>query len=225
MGGYGTWETNHPPVPAATIPIRFSPPSAAFTVAVCFSICHHDGMNTDQPIQRCFGDLTVEIVQGDITRQPDIDAVVNAANAQLRPGGGVAGAIHRASGPELDRECRAHAPITPGDAVITRAYNLPNRAVIHVLGPVYGRDKPEEELLRACYRNALDLAEREKLTSIATPAISTGAFGYPVEEAAGAALSEIASIGGLLTSVLLIRFVLFSRHDFEIHRSFLQKTT
>lgn len=183
-----------------------------------------DPINTDGPMQRRFGNLTVEIVQGDITRQPDVDAVVNAANAQLRPGGGVAGAIHRASGPELDRECRAHAPIAPGEAVITGAYNLPNRAVIHVLGPVYGRDRPEEKLLRACYRNALQLAEREGLVSVATPAVSTGVFGFPVQAAAEAALSEIAFLAGSLTVLSLVRFVLFSRHDFEIHRSALRKT-
>jgi len=136
----------------------------------------------------------------------------------------VAGAIHRASGPELDRECRAHAPIAPGEAVITDAYNLPNRAVIHVLGPVYGRDKPEAALLGACYRNALELADRRRLSSIASPAISTGVFGYPVEEAADVAISTIVSLAGSLASVLLVRFVLFSHHDFEVHRSALQET-
>ncbi|MCF8095488.1 MAG: macro domain-containing protein, partial [Desulfobacteraceae bacterium] len=85
---------------------------------------------------------TIECVQGDIANQPDVDAIVNAANAELRPGGGVAGAIHRAAGPGLEEECRPLAPILPGQAVITGAHNLPNSHVIHCLGPVYGIDKP-----------------------------------------------------------------------------------
>jgi O-acetyl-ADP-ribose deacetylase len=122
---------------------------------------------------------TLECVQGDIARQPDMETVVNAANAELRIGGGVAGAIHRAAGPELEKECRPLAPIRPGQAVITGAHNLPNRYVIHCLGPIYGIDEPADELLAACYRNALQLAEQNKIASIAFPAISTGVFGYP----------------------------------------------
>ncbi len=113
----------------------------------------------------------LECLQGDIANQPDIDVVVNAANAQLRTGGGVAGALHRAAGPELERACRPLAPIAPGQAVITEAFALPNRHVIHCLGPVYGRDRPEAELLADCYRNALELAEQHGLASIAFPAL------------------------------------------------------
>lgn len=91
--------------------------------------------------------VTIECVQGDITRQEGFDAVVNAANAELRPGGGVSGAIHRAAGPGLAEECRPLAPIKPGQAVITSAHKLPNRFVIHCLGPVYGVDKPSDRLL------------------------------------------------------------------------------
>ena len=91
--------------------------------------------------------MTIEVVQGDITSQREVDVVVNAANAELRPGGGVAGAIHRAAGPELDRACRSLAPIAPGQAVITSAFDMPNQAVIHVLGPVYGVDEPADRLL------------------------------------------------------------------------------
>ena len=91
----------------------------------------------------------MECVQGNIANQPDMDAVVNAANAELRIGGGVAGAIHRAAGPGLEKECRPLAPIRPGQAVITGAHKLPNRYVIHCLGPVYGRDEPAEGLLAA----------------------------------------------------------------------------
>src|SRR6056297_2930901 len=128
--------------------------------------------------------ITVECLIGDIASQDDMNAVVNAANAQLRIGGGVAGALHRAAGPGLEEECRPLAPIKPGEAVITGAHNLPNRFVIHCLGPIYGIDEPAEELLTACYRNAFQLAEKHRLTSISFPAISTGAFGYPMEVAA-----------------------------------------
>ncbi|MEW5935275.1 MAG: macro domain-containing protein, partial [Bacillota bacterium] len=105
------------------------------------------------------GGVRIECVQGDIVRQVGFDAIVNAANAQLRSGGGVAGAIHRAAGPGLEEECRPLAPIRPGQAVITGGHNLPNRYVIHCLGPVYGRDEPSDQLLATCYRNALRLAE------------------------------------------------------------------
>lgn len=128
--------------------------------------------------------VTVECRRGDITAQPDIDVIVNAANAELRPGGGVAGAIHRAAGPGLYEECRPLAPIRPGEAVITGAHELPNQYVIHCLGPVHGRDEPADRLLSSCYRNALLLAEEKGSGSIAFPAISTGMFGYPVEAAA-----------------------------------------
>ncbi|MFO7676879.1 MAG: macro domain-containing protein, partial [Thermoplasmatota archaeon] len=98
--------------------------------------------------------VKIECVKADIASQVGITAVVNAANAQLRIGGGVAGAIHRAAGPRLEKEGRALAPIRPGQAVITGGYNLPNQYVIHCLGPVYGVDKPEDDLLADCYRNA-----------------------------------------------------------------------
>ncbi|MBA2778283.1 macro domain-containing protein [Billgrantia kenyensis] len=151
----------------------------------------------------------VECLQGDIANQPDIDAVVNAANALLRPGGGVAGALHRAAGPELDRACRTLAPIQPGEAVITEAFNLPNRHVIHCLGPVHGRDTPEAKLLADCYRNALELAERQGLASIAFPALSAGAFGYPLAEAARVALTTVQETLPRCPGIERVRFVLF----------------
>jgi O-acetyl-ADP-ribose deacetylase (regulator of RNase III) len=162
--------------------------------------------------------MAIECLQGDITRQPDMDAVVNAANAELRPGGGVAGAIHRAAGPGLDRECRALAPIRPGDAVITAAYGLPNRYVIHCLGPIYGRDEPARALLASCYRNALRLAEEKGLASVAFPSISTGAFGYPMEEAAGVALAAIRTELGGLEHVTRVRLVLFDEAARALHQ-------
>jgi O-acetyl-ADP-ribose deacetylase len=161
--------------------------------------------------------VTVECVQGDITAQDDVAAIVNAANAELRSGGGVAGAIHRAAGPELEREARPLAPIRAGEAVITGGHDLPNRYVIHTLGPVYGQDRPEAELLATCYRNALALAEENGIDSIAFPAISTGIFGYPVEEAAEVALRTVGEQAEMLEHVRLIRFVLFGEKDFEVH--------
>lgn len=163
------------------------------------------------------GDVVIELVTGDIADQPDADAVVNAANAQLQSGGGVAGAIHRAAGPGLAEECRPLAPIAPGECVITGAHQLPNRHVIHCLGPVYGRDEPAEDLLANCYRHALELADQQGLSSVAFPALSTGAFGYPVEEAARVALTTVIDMAPSLDSVRLIRFVLYSPRDRDLH--------
>ncbi|MGJ3257874.1 MAG: macro domain-containing protein [Alcanivorax sp.] len=99
---------------------------------------------------RHFDSVTIETVQGDIANQPDLDAIVNAANAELRIGGGVAGAIHRAAGPGLEQECIPMGPIRPGEAVISSGHSLPNAHVIHCLGPVSGRDKPSDQLLHSC---------------------------------------------------------------------------
>lgn len=168
-------------------------------------------------MKRTIGNVLIEVIRGDIANQPDMDTVVNAANAQLRPGGGVAGALHRAAGPGLDRECRALAPIRPGQAVITGAHNLPNRHVIHCLGPVYGVDRPEGKLLADCYRSALRLADGEKVDSIAFPSLSTGAFGYPVREAAQVAMKAVREVLPELENIRLIRFVLFTEGDREVY--------
>ncbi len=167
--------------------------------------------------------VVIECVRGNIVEQPDLDAIVNAANARLRSGGGVAGAIHRAAGPGLEAECRPLAPIKPGEAVISGGHKLPNSHVIHCLGPVYGRDKPEAKLLANCYRNALRLADENELSSVGFPAISTGIFGYPVKEAAAVACSAIAETAPLLKHVQTVRFVLFSESDLAVHREALEK--
>lgn len=167
--------------------------------------------------------VVLETLQGDITSQPDIEAVVNAANAQLMPGGGVAGAIHRAAGFKLAEECKSLAPIKPGEAVITDAYNLPNSFVIHCLGPVYGVDKPEDELLEKCYINALDIAERNNISSIAFPAISTGAFGYPFREATEIAVKTVIEKAKDLNNVKKVRFVLFGEKDLKIYDEILSQ--
>ena len=145
-------------------------------------------------MKKTISGVTLECIKGNIASQPDITAVVNAANAQLRMGGGVAGAIHRAAGPGLEQESSFLAPIKPGEAVITGGHNLPNQYVIHCLGPVFGVDKPEDKLLANCYSNALKLAEEYKIDSIAFPAISTGVFGYPVVEATEIVFSTIIEI-------------------------------
>jgi O-acetyl-ADP-ribose deacetylase (regulator of RNase III) len=168
-------------------------------------------------------DTTIELVAGNIVEQPDVDALVNAANAELLPGGGVAGAIHRAAGPGLAEECRPLAPISPGEAVITGGQQLSNPHVIHCLGPVYGVDRPEDELLAACYRNALNIAGQHGLRSVAFPAISTGAFGYPMEPAAQVALGAVLASTGRLASVHIVRFVLDSERTLEIHEEVLRR--
>lgn len=173
--------------------------------------------------QHDFAGVTVELIQGDITRQDDLDAVVNAANARLETGGGVAGAIHRAAGPALVAECRPLAPIAPGEAVITGAGDLPNERVIHCLGPVHGVDEPGDQLLASCYRRALELADAEGLESIGFPAISTGAFGYPMEDAAAVALETIAATAPRLEHVRRIRFVLFGEADLDTHARILER--
>jgi O-acetyl-ADP-ribose deacetylase (regulator of RNase III) len=116
----------------------------------------------------------------------DVDAIVNAANDALAPGGGVCGAIHRAAGPELARACAPLAPCPTGDARITPGFRLPCRYVIHAVGPVWhGGKKGEADLLASAYRNAMTLAAARSLTSIAFPAISTGIFGYPLLQSRG----------------------------------------
>lgn len=174
-------------------------------------------------MQKSVGGVTIDCVQGDIASQPDVDAVVNAANAQLTTGGGVAGALHRAAGPGLEEECRPLAPISPGEAVITGAHDLPNGRVIHALGPVYGSDRPEKELLSRCYRNSISLAEENELASVAFPALSTGAFGYPLQEAAEVALNTVVREAERLRDVSLVRFVLFSERELEAHASALSR--
>lgn len=167
--------------------------------------------------RKTINQAVIECVMGDIVCQPDMDAIVNAANAELRSGGGVAGAIHRAAGPGLEQECRAFAPIAPGEAVITAAHELPNRFVIHCLGPVYGRDEPSDELLADCYRNALRLAQRQAIRAVAFPAISTGAFGFPMATAARIALRTVAAELPGLASLRHVRFVLHDAADLEAH--------
>jgi O-acetyl-ADP-ribose deacetylase len=164
------------------------------------------------------GEVRIQLEVGDIAAQSDLDAVVNAANAQLQTGGGVAGALHRAAGPGLAVECAPLAPIDPGACVITGGHALPNPHVLHCLGPVFGKDEPSDELLAACYRNALRIADDRELRSVGFPALSTGAFGYPAQAAADVAVGTVVDEAPRLVHVGLIRFVLFAERDREVMR-------
>ena len=134
-------------------------------------------------------DNKVAVVRGDITKL-DVDAIVNAANTMLLGGGGVDGAIHRAAGPQLLEECRKLCGCRPGEAKLTRGYDLAARFVIHTVGPVWsGRNRGEAEILANCYRNSLQLAAENQIKTIAFPAISCGAYRYPIADAAQIALA------------------------------------
>jgi len=165
--------------------------------------------------------IAIELIKGNIAAQSDLTAIVNAANAWLKSGGGVAGAIHRAAGPDLEEESKKLAPLKPGEAVITAGHKLPNQYVIHCLGPVYGVDEPSSQILASCYANALRLSEQKKIDSLGFPAISTGAFGYPVEEAAEVALKTIMEISPNLRYVKRIRLVLYDKETLRIHETVL----
>ncbi|MBI4673493.1 MAG: O-acetyl-ADP-ribose deacetylase [Chloroflexi bacterium] len=165
---------------------------------------------------------TLEIVQGDITKQ-DTDAIVNAANSSLLGGGGVDGAIHRAAGPQLLAECRTLGGCATGDAKITRGYNLKAKYVIHAVGPVY-RDGAHGEpaLLASAYRRSLELAHAHELHSIAFPAISTGAYGYPMDDAARVAFATIQEFLKTHATPELVRLVLFDAHALQVHERVLE---
>ncbi len=164
---------------------------------------------------------TLAAVQGDITRQ-QVDAIVNAANTTLLGGGGVDGAIHRAAGPELLAECRGIGGCPTGEARITQGYRLPAKYVIHTVGPVWsGGNRGEPGLLRNCYVNSLRLASEHGLRSIAFPSISTGAYRFPIEQAARIAVESVQEALGKPTSIELVRFVCFSVSDLAVYRRLL----
>ncbi len=164
--------------------------------------------------------LRLELLRGDITTQP-VDAVVNAANRALRGGGGVDGAIHRAAGAErLQAACRAIGSCPPGHSVVTEGFALPARFIIHTVGPVWrGGTAGERETLAACYASALAAADVVGARSVAFPAISTGVYGYPSDEAAGVAVEAVRAAA--TTSVDLVRFVAFDAATLAQYRALL----
>lgn len=168
------------------------------------------------------GKSVLQFVVGDITRQ-DTQAVVNAANSQLAPGGGVAGAIHRAAGPQLWKECATLGGCATGEAKLSKGYNLPNAYVIHTVGPVYGGRPEDAENLRSCYLNSLRLADRHHITSIAFPALSTGIFGYPVDQAAQVAIDTIRDYLTGPTGITLVRMVLYDQAAYQAHIDYLRR--
>jgi O-acetyl-ADP-ribose deacetylase (regulator of RNase III) len=160
----------------------------------------------------------IEVVEGDITLL-DVDAIVNAANETLLGGGGVDGAIHRRAGPQLLAECRTLGGARTGEAKITRGYHLKARHVIHCVGPVWqGGTHREAESLASCYRNALRLAKQHSVKSIAFPAISTGAFGYPKRAAMQIAIREARAFERTDRDMRII-FCCFSKSDADEYRN------
>jgi O-acetyl-ADP-ribose deacetylase (regulator of RNase III) len=159
----------------------------------------------------------ISIIEGDITRQ-QVDAIVNAANSSLLGGGGVDGAIHRAAGPELLAECRTLGGCPTGDARITRGYRLPATWVIHTVGPIWqGGERGEDALLASCYRNSLALAAAHGIRTIAFPAISTGAYGFPLERATKIALAEVKRFLNQDASIEKVVFVCYGRYAYQVY--------
>jgi O-acetyl-ADP-ribose deacetylase len=161
----------------------------------------------------------IVLVQGDITKQ-EVDAIVNAANSSLLGGGGVDGAIHRAGGPAILEECRRLGGCETGDAKATTAGDLPARYVIHTVGPVWrGGDQGEDDLLASCHQRSLEVAAELGCRTIAFPAISTGAFGFPIDRAAGIALTTTRDELNRHTAIERVTFVLFSEEDLSVYQS------
>jgi O-acetyl-ADP-ribose deacetylase (regulator of RNase III) len=165
--------------------------------------------------------MTLTAILADITTL-DVDAIVNAANSSLLGGGGVDGAIHRAAGPDLVHECQLLGGCNTGEAKITKGYRLPARHVIHTVGPVWrGGDQGEPDLLAACYRNSLALAEKHGLRSLAFPCISTGIFGYPAVAAARVAVDTVRDVLSGSAAPPDVVFCCFSSEDLAHYRALL----
>ena len=165
----------------------------------------------------------IEILRGDITKL-EVHAIVNAANTTLLGGGGVDGAIHHAAGPELLAECRTLGGCRPGEAKMTRGYRLPARFVIHTVGPIWrGGKNDEARILANCYRNSLKLAVKNKIRTIAFPAISCGAYGYPIEEAAYVAFKTTREFLGTSDELEKVIFVVLGDDIYEAYRQALEK--
>jgi len=167
------------------------------------------------------GNSLLELTVGDITKQKT-DAIVNAANKRLASGGGVAGAVHRAAGPELWEECKKLKGCETGEAKITKGYNIPAHYIIHTVGPVYSGSSKDPVKLASCYRESLKLAYENGIKSIAFPALSTGYFGYPLEEAAKIALKTVVDELNKNSAFNLVRFVLYDTNFLSVHEKTLK---
>jgi len=168
------------------------------------------------------GNSNLELICGDITIQ-DTEAIANAANRRLSPGGGVSGAIHKAAGPELWEQCKKLGGCETGEAKLSGGYNLKAKYVIHTVGPVYSGSADDAQDLKNCYKNSLLLASQKKIKSISFPSISTGIFGYPVKEASIIALKTITDFLKKHPEIELIRMILFSEGNYKIYKSSLEK--
>ncbi len=166
----------------------------------------------------------LELIMGDITAQ-DTEAVVNAANSRLAPGGGVAGAIHRAAGPGLWDECSGLGGCATGEAKLSGGHKLPNKYVIHTVGPVYSGSSSDPVLLGSCYRKSLEIAERNNIKTISFPALSTGIFGYPVKDAAEVAFKTIIDYLKSTSKINVVRMVLYDEASYRVHAEVLKEMT
>jgi len=167
---------------------------------------------------------TLEVMQGDITRL-NVDAIVNAADTSLLGGGGVDGAIHRAAGPGLLEECRTLGGCPTGEARITGGYNLTARHVIHTVGPVYSGKPRDKTLLTGCYRNSLQLAADNNLTSVAFPAVSCGVYRYPLEDACKIAVDTTCLFLKTNPSLTRVIFMLFSPANLHVYEKYIRSLT
>jgi len=173
--------------------------------------------------EREFMTEKIELYQGDITKI-EVDAIVNAANKSLLGGGGVDGAIHKAAGPELKEETKTLNGAETGEAKMTKGYKLPAKYVIHTVGPVYNDGtKGEDELLKSCYENSMDIAAKNDMKTMAFPAISTGVYGYPIEEATNIAIDTVKEKLKEHSDIEKVYLVTFSDEDYNVYDNTLNK--